>query len=454
LKRLCVAQLSVIFALAGCGQEAARIFPANPASHAGASFASPQFSRVDHVVIIIQENRSVDYLFNGLPGADTVTRGKMSNGREVALQPVSLAAPYGISHRHRAFEVEYDHGRLNGFDNVVTHCPIRHKCPLTYLRAYGYAPRAEVKPYFAMAEQYGFADRMFQSNQGPSFPAHQYLLSGTSEIAPHSQLLAAENPTAPNGRMTGGCDSPRGSLVVLINRNGQENKSAYPCFEHLALPNLLEKKSLSWRYYGNHPTAGIWNAPDAIKSIRDSPEFATDDVTPPRRVLTDISQGRLANVSWVTPTSAESDHTGTDDGSGPSWVASVVNAVGESRYWNDTVVFVVWDDWGGWYDHVPPPMYDSYELGFRVPLIVISRYAKKGFVSHQVHEFGSILKFIETNFDLGSLGATDARSDPLSEFFDYNQPPRKFVRIKAPLRAGYFLNQPESSLDPDPDDNL
>jgi phospholipase C len=99
-------------------------------------------------------------------------------------------------------------------------------------------------------------------------------------------------------------------------------------------------------------------------------------------------------------------------------------------------------------------MYDSYELGFRVPLIVISRYAKKGFVSHQVHEFGSILKFIETNFDLGSLGATDARSDPLSEFFDYNQPPRKFVRIKAPLRAGYFLNQPESSLDPDPDDNL
>jgi phospholipase C len=131
-----------------------------------------------------------------------------------------------------------------------------------------------------------------------------------------------------------------------------------------------------------------------------------------------------------------------------------VNAVGESRYWNDTVVLVVWDDWGGWYDHVKPPMYNSYELGFRVPLIVISPYAKKGFVSHQLHEFGSILKFIETNFDLGSLGTTDERSGDLSEFFDYGQAPRKFVRIKAPLQAGYFLREAPSSQDPDPDDNL
>ncbi len=440
--------------MAGCGQENARIFPASSASHAGTSLASPHSSRVDHVVIVIQENRTVDYLFNGLPGADTVQRGKMSDGQKVALQPISLAARYGISHRHSAFKVEYDHGRLDGFDKVHTHCQTRRRCPPGYLRAYGYAPHAEVKPYFAMAEQYGFADRMFQSNQGPSFPAHQYLLSGTSEIAPHSTLLAAENPRTPNGGLTGGCDSPKGSLVVLINPKGRENQATYPCFEHLALPDLLERRSLSWRYYGIHRHAGLWNAPDAIKSIRDSPEFETDDVTPPSSVLTDIAQGRLASVSWVTPTGAASDHAGNTDGSGPSWVASVVNAVGKSRYWNDTVVFVVWDDWGGWYDHVRPPRYSSYELGFRVPLIVISCYAKKGFVSHRAHEFGSILKFIEANFDLGSLGATDARSDDLSDFFNYDQPPRKFVRIKAPLRAEYFINQPESTDDPDPDDNM
>ena len=279
-------------------------------------------------------------------------------------------------------------------------------------------------------------------------------MSGTSEIAPHSPLFAAENPLTRDGRLTGGCDSPPGSLVALINPEGRESKATYPCFEHLALPDLLEKRSLSWRYYGVHQHAGLWNAPDAIKGIRDSLDFKTDDVTPPSRILTDIAQGRLANISWVTPTLAASDHAGNTDGSGPSWVASVVNAVGESRYWNDTVVFVVWDDWGGWYDHVRPPMYTSYELGFRVPLIVISRYAKKGFVSRRVHEFGSLLKFIETNFDLGSLGATDARSDDLSDFFNYDQPPRRFVRIKAPFRAGYFINQPESTLDPDPDDNL
>jgi len=453
LKRLCLAQISLIFALAGCGQENARIFPASPASLAG-TLVSPQYSRVDHVVIVIQENRSVDYLFNGLRGADTVRRGKTSNGQEVALQPVSLTAPYGISHKHSAFKVEYDHGRLDGFDRVGTRCQVRRRCPPRNLRAYGYAPHAEVEPYFEMAKQYGFADRMFQSNQGPSFPAHQYLLSGTSAIAPHSPLFAAENPLTRDGRLTGGCDSPPGSLVALINPEGRESKATYPCFEHLALPDLLEKRSLSWRYYGVHQHAGLWNAPDAIKGIRDSLDFKTDDVTPPSRILTDIAQGRLANISWVTPTLAASDHAGNTDGSGPSWVASVVNAVGESRYWNDTVVFVVWDDWGGWYDHVRPPMYTSYELGFRVPLIVISRYAKKGFVSRRVHEFGSLLKFIETNFDLGSLGATDARSDDLSDFFNYDQPPRRFVRIKAPFRAGYFINQPESTLDPDPDDNL
>jgi phospholipase C len=444
----------LFFALAGCGQATTTIFPANPASRAGARLAPLSSSKVDHVVIIIQENRSVDNLFNGLPGADTVTQGKNSEGGYTQLQPVALAARYGISHKHSAFKIEYNHGRLDGFDKVLTTCRHRPTCPPASQRAYGYIAREDIKPYFEMAEQYGFADRMFQSNQGPSFPAHLYLLSGTSAIAPHSPLLAAENPLTPSGNFTGGCDSPPGSHVLLINQEGQEKQRAYPCFNDLALPDLLEKKSLSWRYYGTHPHAGLWNAPDAIEQIRESAEFKADDVTPPSRVLTDISQGNLATVSWVTPTAASSDHTGSNKGTGPSWVASVVNAVGESRYWNDTVVLVVWDDWGGWYDHVKPPMYNSYELGFRVPLIVISPYAKKGFVSHQLHEFGSILKFIETNFDLGSLGTTDERSGDLSEFFDYGQAPRKFVRIKAPLQAGYFLREAPSSQDPDPDDNL
>jgi phospholipase C len=129
----------------------------------------------------------------------------------------------------------------------------------------------------------------------------------------------------------------------------------------------------------------------------------------------------------------------------------VVNAIGQSQYWNSTVIFVTWDDWGGWYDHVKPAQYNSYELGLRVPLIVISPYAKTHYVSHVQHEFGSILKFTEETFGLGSLGTTDVRSDDLSDCFNFGQAPQRFIPISAPLRAEYFLNQPPSTRGPDDD---
>ena len=167
--------------------------------------------------------------------------------------------------------------------------------------------------------------------------------------------------------------------------------------------DLLDRKSVSWRYYLARVAPGLWNAPDAISHIRKSSAYATTRSAPPSTVLTDIAHGDLADVVWVTPTAAASDHAGSTNGTGPSWVASVVNALGSSAYWSDTAIFVTWDDWGGWYDHVPPPHYNSYELGFRVPLIVISPYAKPHYISHVQHEFGSILKFVEETFALGSL---------------------------------------------------
>jgi phospholipase C len=139
------------------------------------------------------------------------------------------------------------------------------------------------------------------------------------------------------------------------------------------------------------------------------------------------------------------------DGSGPSWVAAVVNEIGKSRYWKDTAIFVTWDDWGGWYDPVAPPLYNSYELGFRVPLLVISAYAKPHHISTKQHEFGSILKFTEEVFNLPSLDTTDARADDLSDCFDFKQKPRKFQQIPAALNADYFLRQPSSSQSPDSD---
>jgi phospholipase C len=380
-----------------------------------------------------------------------VKTAKNSFGNTVKLHPISLTAPYDISHSHTGFLTEWDNGKMDGFNLVTSTCKKKGKCPPADIRAYGYVPERDVAPYFEMARRYAFARKMFQTNQGPSFPAHQYLISGTSTVSDSSTLRASENPMTPLKKFTGGCDSPSGSLVKMIDLQGNEDQSVYPCFNRNSLIQLIDAKSLTWHYYQNHLGAGLWEAPDAIKAVHDSSEFAKDVVAPPSQVLTDIDAGTLANVVWVTPTWGASDHAGSNRGLGPSWVASVVNKIGGSQYWNNTAIFVTWDDWGGWYDPVPPPIYNSYELGLRVPLIVISPYAKPHYISTKQHEFGSILKFTEEVFGLGSLGTTDARADDLSDCFNFSRAPRKFVPIPAQHDAAYFLRQPISDLDPDDD---
>jgi phospholipase C len=421
--------------------------------YAGVSRDRPLASgTIQHIVVIIQENRSVDNLFNGLPGANTVQSGKNLHGGTVSLQPVSLTAPYDISHRHKAWVADYDHGRMDGFNTENLNCYAKHQCPKSDVAAYAYVPESEIKPYWDLAQQYTFGDNMFQTNQGPSFPAHQYLISGTSTIDNVSHLKAAENPTDPRGRgRVGGCNSLRGTRVVTIDRNGVEGHPVYPCFDRMSILNLMNQRDVSWHYYQEYGGSGLWHAVDAIETIREGPSY--ENVRwPSSQVLKDIASGRLAAVTFVTPSAAESDHAGKNDGTGPSWVASIVNAIGKSSYWNSTAIIVTWDDWGGWYDHVPPQIYNSYELGFRVPMIVISPYAKRGYVSHTPYEFGSILKFIERTFDLASLGTTDVRANDLSDCFDFGAKPRVFKPIAAKYPARYFETLPISYESPD-DDN-
>jgi phospholipase C len=446
-----LASVLAVGSLWGCGQSALAPAARDASATTRLAIASGPSSKIRHVVIIFQENRSVDDLFNGLNGADTVRSGKNSDGKTVKLRPILLTGNYDISHEHSAFVVEEANGKLDGFNNVNSECKRGRKCPPRGVRAYGYVPRSEVQPYFELASTYAFGDRMFQSNEGPSFPAHQYIISGTSTISDGSSLRAAGNAFNPYGGFTGGCDSPVGSFVWLIDELGNENQGTYPCFDRTTLMDLLDRKSVSWRYYLARVAPGLWNAPDAISHIRKSSAYATHVIAPPSTVLTDIAHGDLADVVWVTPTAAASDHAGSTNGTGPSWVASVVNALGSSAYWSDTAIFVTWDDWGGWYDHVPPPHYNSYELGFRVPLIVISPYAKPHYISHVQHEFGSILKFVEETFALGSLHTTDVRADDLSDCFDFSQAPLHFQTIRARHSASYFLRQPLSSEDPDDD---
>jgi phospholipase C len=179
---------------------------------------------------------------------------------------------------------------------------------------------------------------------------------------------------------------------------------------------------------------------------------------PQTQVLTDIANGQLAQVTWIIPSGGSSDHARSNDGSGPSWVASIVNAIGNSPYWSNTAIIITWDDWGGWYDHVAPKVVNDgvswgsgYVYGFRVPLIVVSPYAKPAYISHNTHDFGSILKFIETTFNLPSLGYADAAADDLSDCFSLTTSPNTFRAILAPLDAEHFINDKTAPTDPDDD---
>ena len=409
---------------------------------------------IKHIVIIVQENRTVDNLFNGLPGADTVPYGKNTDGHDVELVKRPLAVPYDLSHKHPAWVQDYDGGKMDGFNTEIIRCipRFRSECPPQPVASYGYVARSQVQPYWDMAEKYTFADHTFETNQGPSFPAHQYLVSGTSAISNESDLKAAENPLDPpeGSKRLGGCDSLPSTTVLTIDPKGNEGNAVFPCFVRNSIFTLMDDRGVTWRYYQEHDGPGLWQAVDALKPIRHGQSYS-NVIWPSERVLKDVERGRLADVTFITPSALASDHAEWTDGTGPSWVAAIVDAIGRSTFWDNTAIFVTWDDWGGWYDHVKPKIYNSYEDGFRVPLIVISPYAKKAYVAHDTYEFGSILKFIEDTFGLPSLHRTDVRAKALRDCFDFHQRPRPFDRIRAPYSATYFESLPIDYGNPDDD---
>ena len=431
---------------------------------------------IQHIVIIFQENRTPDNLFQDpvliSHGADISSSGVNSLGQNVPLTPIDLGTSgstpqnYDLSHAHAAFVQMYHGGKMDGADLVgctpAANCPPNaHPNP-----QFKYVLPADVQPYFALAEQYTFGDRMFQTNQGPSFPAHQFIIAGTSAPTATSTLFASENPAL----NPAGCIASALNTVTMIDAAGSETAqpAQYPCFEHPTLTDLLGMQKISWRYYAPSP-GSIWTGPDAISHICGrqlvggkltctGAEWVANVVIPQTQVLTDIANGQLAQVSWVIPDGKSSDHAVANDGSGPSWVASIVNSIGNSAYWANTAIIITWDDWGGWYDHVAPSVVadgvswgSGYVYGFRVPLIVVSPYAKTAYISHVTHDFGSILKFIETTFHLSSLGYADASADDLSDCFTLTQSPSNYHPIAARLDATFFINDHRPPVAPDDD---
>jgi phospholipase C len=328
----------------------------------------------------------------------------------------------------------YDGGKMDGFDLApVAPSPT---APYQYVR------RSDVAPYWALANQYALADRMFTSQIDGSFAAHQYLVA--------AQTGGIDLPDA----QPWGCDAPPGTTIWTLGPNRTYGPGVFPCFSYATVADTLDAKAIPWRYYapsirGQDPSGWVWDAFDATSKVRYGQDWDENVRSPETSFLSDIAGGTLAAVTWVIPDLLNSDHGGAGSAGGPEWVASVVNAVGQSRFWNTSAVVVMWDDWGGFYDHVPPPQLDGNGLGFRVPLLVISPYAKRGYVSHVQFETSSIVKFIEATFGLPALAASDARAANLSDCFDFTQPPRTFTSTPTRHRIGDYLSERPSLRPPD-----
>ncbi|HET7813545.1 MAG TPA: alkaline phosphatase family protein [Candidatus Baltobacteraceae bacterium] len=436
-----------------CSGLPAHAAPINVQQRRSSEFLTNLRSHIKHIVVIIQENRSFDNFFKDYPGADSVDEGLSPSG-PVPLRPVDLSLPVDVDHQHKAFVQAYDGGKMDGWESVDT---LPRQAP-TF--PYAYVPRNQIEPYWQMAQEYTLGDRMFQSMTGPSFPAHLYLVAGQSD-------WSINNPNhMETTAYAWGCDSPLNATVTRISPDtGQEVPGPWPCYNFQTIADTALANGVTWRYYapGLDDLGNIWSVFDAIKHIRYSPYWG-DVISPETRILKDARRGDLPDITWIAPSAQNSDHpfpkenTGRDvvvEGAyGPEWVASVVNAIGHSPMWNSTAILVVWDDWGGWYDHVAPPQLDKMGLGPRVPFIVISPWAKRHYVSHVQHEFGSIVKMMEVTFDLPSLHTTDERSDALRDCFDFTQRPGKFTTIPTMRSAAFFestVAQAGGDSEPDSD---
>ena len=481
----------------------------------GTALVHAQITSFKNVVVIFQENRTPDNLFQGLcttPSAcSTTPTGKQYNiqtsnwldktspGGVIQPLTIPLANTYDLSHAHSAWVAQCDLNSsgvcaMDGAAGVRCSPQTGTTCPSQPQFRYAvgdptHNPAYTLQPYLDIATQYGWANYMFQTNEGPSFPAHQFIFGATSAPSAADDamgIFASENMPAP--KVAAGCIANSSTTVRLIDSTGSETNLSpiYPCFEHQTISDVLEGKSLTWAYYAAGQ-GSIWTAPNAISHICGAngqtcagTDFTSNvDFKSPSDVLTAISSCNLKTVTWITPTGQNSDHASSNDGGGPAWVASIVNAIGNSwsqsgnkcDYWganspgNETAIFLTWDDWGGWYDHEPPAILASpqggYQYGFRVPLIVVSAYTPVQLVNNKRHDFGSILRFIEQNYGLTSLGFADSRCDPswagkcasdsLRGFFNYTQTPRTFKTIQSVRGAEFFINDRRPPTDPDDD---
>ena len=410
--------------------------------------------RIEHVVIIVQENRTFENVFAGFPGADAPLFGYMGSER-IRLRTVDLAALVNLDHDFQPAIESWNGGKMNGFTGKFpgSSYPIRG-APLPATYPYSHLRKKDVQPYWDMAKQYVLADHMFPTEFGPSFTGHLSLIAGTTSL--NAQKAVANNPIGGPW----GCDASPGTYTFTVNFKRVIQTGPFPCYTQFrTMAYVLDAGRVSWKYYSpsvfGDKGGVLWSSFDAISAVRYSGDWQTD-MSLQTDVLADAKYGTLPNVAWVIPDWEWSDHPSAGTDLGPSWVAAVVNAIGKGPDWKSTAIVIVWDDWGGWYDNVPPPHFDFRGPGIRVGCIIVSPYAKRHYVDHTQYEFGSILRFAEEEFGLPTIGPaadgyTDARATSLDNAFDFTQQPRRFTPIAAKYPPRRYLLQKPSGRPPDTD---
>jgi phospholipase C len=367
---------------------------------------------IQHIVFIVKENRSFDTYFGTFPGANGATTAKLSSGSTITLGHTPDPASHDIGHVWHDAHIAVDGGQMDRFDQEFDCSVNGDNLCLTQFN------QTDIPNYWSYAQTYELADEAFSNVASGSYPAHLALVAG-------SNLDTLDNPHSSNPAQWG-CDASAGTTVPSMDPTSYVVSAVFPCFTATTMGNLADSASVSWRAYTaiNSTQSGyIYNPFRSFSSIFDGADWGTK-VMAVSNFITDAQAGSLPSLSWVTPPSAETDHPPDSVCVGENWTVRQINAVmqGPASQWNSTVIILAWDDWGGFYDHAPPPYRDQFGLGLRVPFIIISPWAIQG-VYHTEVEFASVLRFMEETFNLPSLGAADLVANDMQDAFNFSQTP-------------------------------
>jgi len=390
--------LAVVGLLVIAGIGAWRFLPASTShpTHASTYIRGAITTPIQHVVVIMMENHSFDNFFGTFPGANGATLPQASN-------PIIT----DLNHDDPTTRSAIDGGKMDGFGSNSS---VQYK-------------QSDIPIYWNYALHFGLSDNFFSSDEASSTPNH-------------INMIAAQDG-GDDETLGQGCNSPPNDIFFSMHADGTAYWS-YPCFSINSVPQELDNAGISWKYYASTP---IWNAPFLVQHLNssDKPNIIKDS----SQFDKDVRAGKMASVSWVTPTSTYTDHPPLPLQGGQNWVEKIVNDIMNSSYWSNTAIFLTWDEFGGFYDHVAPAQVDGRGLGIRVPLIVISPYARPGYISHTQGEFSSFTKFIEENWGLASLGQRDAlaQTSDLMDFFNFSQTPLQ-PYIQKPIPASTTLLVP------------